>query len=29
MENLVRDFEETRGTDGPGKSCEGYSVEEK
>lgn len=29
MENLVRDFEETRDTEGPGKRCEGYSVEEK
>lgn len=29
MEKLVRDFEETQGTEGPGKKCEGYSVEEK
>lgn len=29
LENLVRDFEKTRGTGGPGKKCEGYSVEEK
>ena len=29
METLVSDFEETRGTEGPGKKCVGYSVEEK
>lgn len=27
MEYLVRDFEETGGTEGPGKKCEGYNVE--
>lgn len=29
MENLVRYFEGTGDTEGPGKKCEGYSVEEK